>query len=98
MKTRSIYNEFAKKLIFATSFFVIVLSLIFYGFTKSTIYADILKELIKDAKIIVQLSHSNNNLPNLHLLVNPNTTIRLVIKPKLNTLSFRQYTQNDNDY
>jgi two-component system OmpR family sensor kinase len=98
MKTRSIYNEFAKKLIFATSFFVIVLSLIFYGFTKSTIYADILKELIKDAKIIVQLLHSNNNLPNLHLLVNPNTTIRLVIKPKLNTLSFRQYTQNDNDY
>ena len=77
MKTNSIYKQFSQKLIFATSFFVIVLSLIFYGFTKSTIYEDIADELIKDAKLLVTSINAPHN-SNLKVLVNNDTKITIL--------------------
>jgi two-component system OmpR family sensor kinase len=101
MASKSIYKEFSQKLIFATTFFVVVLSLIFYGFTKATIYEDISDELIKDAKLIVTLSKSQTNeLPNsnLRVLVNNDTTIEVVEMKNMSNFSFRQYIKNKNHF
>ena len=56
MNSKSIYKQFYQKLIFATSAFVVVLSFMFYGFTKATIYEDISHDLIQDAKLIYEIS------------------------------------------
>lgn len=101
MGRNSIYKEFSQKLIFATSFFVVVLSLIFYGFTKATIYEDISDELIKDAKLIVTLSKSRTDEvhnSNLRVLVNNDTTIEVIELKEAPTFSFRQYTQNKDHF
>lgn len=100
MGRKSIYKEFSQKLIFATSFFVIVLSLIFYGFTKATIYEDISDELIKDAKLIVTLSKSQAQdvqNSNLRVLVNNDTTIEVIELTEAPNFSFKQY-ENNNDH
>jgi two-component system, OmpR family, sensor kinase len=93
MSTRSIYKQFSQKLIFATSFFVIVLSLIFYGFTKATIYEEISDELLKDAKLIVTLSQNKaGNHDNLRVLVNDDTTIEVItLTYEKKNFSFKQY-------
>ncbi len=93
MNTKSIYKQFSQKLIFATSFFVIVLSLIFYGFTKATIYEEISDELLKDAKLIVTLAQNKtNDHDNLRVLVNDDTNIEVVtvhLNPKHNYKKFK---------
>ena len=93
MSRKSIYKEFSQKLIFATSFFVVVLSLIFYGFTKATIYEDISDELLKDAKLIVTLSKSQNDIHNSNyvFLVNDDTTIEVVEIQKYQRLHLKIY-------
>jgi len=101
MSRKSIYREFSQKLIFATSFFVIVLSLIFYGFTKATIYEDISDELLKDAQLIVTLSKSQTNEvhnSNLRVLVNNDTTIEVVTKFEKPNFFFRKYTIKKNHF
>ena len=101
MTAKSIYKEFSQKLIFATSFFVVVLSLIFYGFTKATIYEDISDELIKDAMLIVTLSKSQTDRlenSNLRVLVNNDTTIEVVDLQNKPTFSFRQYIKDKNHF
>lgn len=52
MKIKSIYKEFYTKLIIATSFFLIILSFIFYEYAKSSFYSNIEKNLLKQAKHI----------------------------------------------
>jgi two-component system OmpR family sensor kinase len=93
MNKKSIYKQFSQKLIFATSFFVIVLSLIFYGFTKATIYEEISDELLKDAKLIVTLAQNKtNDHDNLRVLVNDDTNIEVVTiqeNPKHNYKKFK---------
>lgn len=100
MSRKSIYKEFSQKLIFATSFFVIVLSLIFYGFTKATIYEDISDELLKDAKLIVTLSKSQNEVhkSNLRVLVNDDTTIEVVERQEQPPFTFRKYTEHKDHF
>jgi two-component system OmpR family sensor kinase len=101
MAIKSIYKEFSQKLIFATSFFVVVLSLIFYGFTKATIYEDISDELIKDAKLIITLSKSQSqdiHSSNLRVLVNNDTTIEVIELQDSPNFTFRKYTENKNHF
>ncbi|MEA3553498.1 MAG: HAMP domain-containing sensor histidine kinase [Campylobacterota bacterium] len=99
MNKKSIYKQFSQKLIFATSFFVIVLSLIFYGFTKATIYEDISDELLKDAKLIATLtktSHMNNQ--DLKVLINEDLKIDIVTIIKAPNITLRKYSVNNNNF
>ena len=99
MNKRSIYRQFSQKLIFATSFFVIVLSLIFYGFTKATIYEEIAEELQKDAKLIVTLtktSHMNNQ--DLKVLINEDLKIDIITINKAPNITLRKYSVNNNNF
>jgi len=97
MNKRSIYRQFSQKLIFATSFFVIVLSLIFYGFTKATIYEEISDELLKDAKLISTLTKtSQTNNQDLRVLINADLKVDIIIVKNIPNITLRKYSiKND---
>lgn len=97
MKKRSIYKEFSQKLILATSFFIIVLSLIFYGFTKATIYEEISDDMLRDAKLIRSLTNNKRNNENIRLLVNDGTTIEVIDK-YIEKISLRKYNIKDSHF
>ena len=91
MNHKSIYKQFSQKLIFATTFFVVVLSLIFYGFTKATVYEEIAEELLKDAKLIVTLSKSRHTNNDLQVLVSNDTTIEVITIKEIPNIPIKQY-------
>ena len=99
MNKRSIYRQFSQKLIFATSLFVIVLSLIFYGFTKATIYEEISEELLKDAKLIVTLTKtSQTHNQDLKVLINEDLQIDIIYIKNIPSITLRKYSQNDDNF
>lgn len=99
MAKTSIYRQFSQKLIFATSLFVVVLSFIFYGFTRSTIYQDIYEEMIKDAQLIVTATQASfEKKEHLKVLVNNDTKIELLsfkTPPKIN---HQKFVKDDKHY
>ncbi|MCK5110027.1 MAG: HAMP domain-containing histidine kinase [Arcobacteraceae bacterium] len=100
MNTKSIYKQFYQKLIFATSALVIVLSFIFYGFTKATIYEDISNDLLKDARLIYKLSTNysqNQDIP-LQVLTTNDVTIDLVTVQHLDQMAYRKYRIEKNHF
>lgn len=95
MKNSSIYEQFSKKLIIATSLFIVIISFMFYGFTKATLYEEITDNLIKKASIIQQASINNLvNHQNLQLITEEKLTVDLVKVQDLSDISFREYTLN----
>lgn len=60
LQPKSIYKQFHQKLVIATSFLIIILSFIFYGYTKSTIFDEIQDSLYADAQLILQVSKTSN--------------------------------------
>ncbi|MEA3352487.1 MAG: HAMP domain-containing sensor histidine kinase [Campylobacterota bacterium] len=99
MKKGSIYREFSKKLILATTFFIVVLSLIFYGFTKATVYEEISDEMLRDAKLLVKSIHtSNQKNENLRVLLNENTTVEMVTDHQMKRISLRKFNKEKNHY
>ncbi len=98
MNTKSIYKQFSQKLIFATSFFVIVLSFIFYGFTKATIYEEISDELLEDAKLIVTLAKSRQTHNDLQVLVSNDTTIEVITLNTIPRIPLRKYKNKKNHF
>ena len=62
---KSIHQQFLKQLILATTIFILILSFMFYGFTKTTIAEDIRDNLINDAQLINTISQSSQtqNIP-----------------------------------
>jgi len=92
MKKRSIYKEFSTKLIIATTIFTIVMSFMFYGFTKATIYDDITDKLINKAQIVYKVSlDSLNSKEHLKLIVEDDLTIDLIKVSNQSELSIKQY-------
>ena len=96
MKQPSIYKQFSQKLIFATSFFVITLSFIFYGFTKSTIYSDIIDEMINQAQLL-QKTIDTPRSENLRVLISKGTTVDLVTTPDQIGIKVSHF-KDKNDY
>jgi len=99
MKNKSIYKLFAQKIIYATTLFVVVLSFIFYGFTKSMIYEDIANQLIKDAHLIIELTN-NSKIRNkdLKVLTTNDVTIDIVKLTYPPSKNVRQYTKDTHYY
>jgi two-component system OmpR family sensor kinase len=98
LNQKSIYKQFYQKLIFATTAFVIVISFIFYGFTKATIYEDISQGLLNDAKLIYKISQSYVADDSVqYKLITKNTYIDLIQDNDLNNLTYNRYkVKNDN--
>ncbi|MBI3873792.1 MAG: HAMP domain-containing histidine kinase, partial [Arcobacter sp.] len=95
MQQGSIYEQFSKRLIIATSLFIIIISFMFYGFTKATIYEEITDNLLKKANIIQQASINNAiNHDNIKLITEDKLTIDLVKVGGLKDISFKEYHRN----
>ena len=99
MNSKSIYKQFYQKLILATSIFIIILSFIFYGFTKATIYEDISNDLLKDARLIYKLSttYSHNQEP-FKILTSHGVNIDLITVSNLNQMIYKRYSVNNDHF
>ena len=98
-KKRSIYGQFAKRLIIATSLFIIIISFMFYGFTKATIYEEIVESLIRKATIIQQASLNNLvTKDNLKLMTEEKLSIDLVKVQGITDITIKDYYKKDIHY
>ena len=99
MNTRSIYKEFYTKLIIATTFFIIMLSFIFYGFTRATIYEEIRDEMIKDAELIYRVSYdTGTNHANFNVITSNNVFVDLVKVEHLTSTRFTEYKKGNETF
>ena len=100
MNSNSIYRQFQLKLIVATSLFIIILSFIFYGFTKATIYEDISQDLLKDARLIYKLStnYTQNQDTPIKILIDTALMIDIVKINHLDQIAYRKYKVNNNHF
>lgn len=95
---QSIYKQFYTKLILATSLFIAILSLLFYGYTKSTIYESIQNSLLNDAKLIVKTSkNSKIDINNFLLIRSSGVTIDLIQIKNLDRVTYSRFS-NGQDY
>lgn len=79
MQAKSIYRQFHQKLVIATSLFITILSFIFYGFTKSTIFDELQESLYADAELILKISQrSDLTSDNFNVITNGGTNIDIV--------------------
>lgn len=95
MESKSIYRQFYNKLIIATSLFIITLSFIFYEYARSTVYDDIQKNMLNQAKQI------QKNYISEELFTSVKTqyqSIDLVHKEELKNFRFLNYRMNGNYY
>jgi two-component system OmpR family sensor kinase len=92
LKKQSIYKEFATKLIVATSLFVLTISFIFYGFTKTTIYEGVVDGLLEKAKLVYKISQNLiDSNEQLKILVEKDLSIDLIQIHNLSNTKVRQY-------
>ena len=96
---KSIRKQFLKQLILATSIFILLLSFMFYGFTKTTISEEIRNNMINDAKLINAISRSSQtqNIP-FSMLTKGDANVDIVHIKSIDIVRFNIYKQNDNHY
>jgi two-component system OmpR family sensor kinase len=98
MTQRSIYSQFSRRLILATSLFTILISFMFYGFTKATVYEEITENLVEKAKIIHRASiNSLTTHDNLKLIIEDGLTVDLV-KSQVKDITFREFYKDNSHY
>lgn len=96
MKIKSIYKQFYTKLIIATSFFLIILSFIFYEYAKSSFYSNIEKNLLKQAKHIEKSYISFDKFKNIF---NETQKIELVfLENNQKDIKFIKFFQDDKTF
>ncbi len=99
MKKRSIHKEFSFKLIIATTLFTIVMSFLFYGFTKATIYEDVTEKLQRKASIIYRVNvNSLKHNKKLKLLVTDDISVDLVKIYTMSEITFKQRYDNKGNH
>ncbi len=90
LRPKSIYKQFHQKLVLATSLFIIILSFIFYGYTKSTIFDEIKESLHSDAQLIFQISKSQKvDTKNFNIITHSGINVDII---KLNEAPKKAYT------
>jgi len=96
---KSIQQQFSKQLILATTIFIVILSFIFYGFTKTTISEEIRDDLINDAQLINTISQSNQtqNIP-FSILTQKDANIDIIHINSNKVVLFNIYNENGNYY
>ncbi len=96
---KSIYRQFYYKLIIATSLFIIILSILFYGYTRSMIFESLNHSLLKDAKLILKISQSKNvNKNNFDIITHQGVSVDIVkIKHKIKSNS-KYYEIEENHF
>lgn len=99
MQVKSIYKQFYQKLILATSLLIIILSFIFYGYTKSTIYEELKDSLLADAELISKISkNSNSNTTNFNVITHNGINVDIVTLEHVPQNTFTAYKIKDNNF
>jgi two-component system OmpR family sensor kinase len=96
---KSIHQQFLKQLILATSIFIIILSFMFYGFTKTTISEEIRDDLINDAQLINTISQSSQtqNIP-FSMLTQGDADVDIIRVKSKKLVLFSIYNDGTNYY
>ena len=99
MQVKSIYKQFYQKLILATSLLIIILSFIFYGYTKSTIYEELKDSLLADAELISKISkNSNSNTTNFNVITHNGINVDIVTLQHIPQNTFTAYSIKNNNF
>ncbi len=99
MRKPSIYKDFSQRLILATSLFIIIISFMFYGFTKATVYGEITDNLVNKAKLIHKVSlDSITNNEQLKLIIEKDTTVDLVTLPNQNKVFIKEFYKDKSHF
>ncbi|WP_198305452.1 sensor histidine kinase [Arcobacter vandammei] len=93
MESRSIYKQFYRKLIVASSLFIIILSFIFYEYAKNSFYDNIQENLIYQAKKIKQSYIKDEFKP----VKTQSQSIEIIYTLKTK-IEFSNFTKNDEHY
>ena len=97
MEAKSIYKQFYTKLIIATSLFIITLSLIFYEYTRTTLYENIQDKILEDAKEIYLISLDKKlTKENFKTKQNHDKTIELINNVNIKKYKFYTYNKENN--
>ena len=94
MENKSIYKQFYLKLIFATSLFIIILSFIFYEFTRKSFYDNIQNNLLYQAKKIEKSFIKDSFKPVKTQFQN----IELIEKDGKQEIEFKSFEKNNEFY
>jgi two-component system, OmpR family, sensor kinase len=96
---KSIHKQFLKQLILATTLFVIILSFMFYGFTKTTIAEEIRDNLISDAQLINTISKTSQtkNIP-FSMLSKGDVEVDIIYTKAKKDIMFNIYNIDNNYY
>lgn len=96
---KSIYKQFYQKLIIATSLFIVVLSFIFYGYTKATIYEEMRDSLLSDAELIFNLSkNSNVNKKNFNIITHTGINVDIITLEHIPNTLYSNFKVNTKHY
>jgi len=99
MQAKSIYQQFYQKLILATSLFIIILSFIFYGYTKSTIFEEIKESLYSDAGLILKVSQNTKvDSENFNVITHNGINVDIVELDYTPESSYVTFQINRNNY
>ncbi|WP_320036127.1 HAMP domain-containing sensor histidine kinase [Halarcobacter sp.] len=99
MRVKSIYKQFHQKLVLATSLLILILSAIFYGYTKSTIFDEIQDSLYKDAQLIYKISKSTNvDTKNFNIITHSGINVDIVKLEHVPQTAYTTFKVNDNHY
>jgi len=99
MQAKSIYKQFYQKLILATSLLIIILSFIFYGYTKSTIYEEIKESLLADAELIKKISKSSNaNTSNFNVITHNGINVDIIKLEHTPEIPFTAFKVDNNNF
>ncbi len=97
---KSIYLQFLRQLIIATSLFIVVMSFIFYGFTKTTLEEEIRDSLINDAQLINTISTIANKLDSIpfDMITKRDVDVDILILNMERKVYFTIYKDGRNNY
>jgi len=92
MTLKSIYKQFYRQLIFATSIFLIVISFIFYGYIKSTIFEELRESLLYDSQLILKVSKSpKTNQNNFDIITHNGVNVDIVTLKHLPSVPYTTF-------
>ncbi len=95
MESRSIYKQFYLKLIIATSLFVIILSFIFFEYTKNSFYDNIQDNLLFQAKQIEKGYISFDKFQNV---ISSSQIIELIDGNNTKQIEFSKFSKGDKSF
>ncbi len=99
MQVKSIYRQFYQKLLLATSLFIIILSFLFYGYTKATIHEELKISLLTDAKLIYKISKtSQTKIGNFNIISSNGINIDIIYLEHSPKIVFTTYRIKKNNF